>query len=85
MLLRGVNDSAEALEKLSEVLFSAGVMPYYLHLLDRVSGAAHFDVPRSRALEIYEELLGKCSGYLVPRLVRECPNTASKIPLTPYT
>jgi EF-P beta-lysylation protein EpmB len=84
VLLRGVNDSAEALEKLSEALFSAGVMPYYLHLLDRVSGAAHFDVPRSRALEIYEELLGKCSGYLVPRLVRECPDKASKVPLTPY-
>lgn len=85
VLLRGINDSAEVLATLSETLFSAGVMPYYLHLLDHVSGAAHFDVPRSRALEIYEELLGQCSGYLVPRLVRECPSTASKVLLTPYT
>jgi EF-P beta-lysylation protein EpmB len=85
VLLKGVNDSAQVLATLSETLFSAGVMPYYLHLLDHVSGAAHFEVTRPRALEIYEELLGKCSGYLVPRLVRECPNTASKVPLTPYT
>ncbi|MEH6568063.1 MAG: EF-P beta-lysylation protein EpmB [Halioglobus sp.] len=85
VLLRGINDSAEVLATLSETLFDARVMPYYLHLLDHVSGAAHFDLPQSRALEIYEELLAKCSGYLVPRLVRECPSTASKIPLTPYT
>lgn len=85
VLLKGINDSSEALAKLSESLFAAGVMPYYLHLLDHINGASHFEVPQSQALAIYEELLGKCSGYLVPRLVRECPNTASKIPLTPYT
>ena len=85
VLLAGINDSADTLAALSQALFDVGVMPYYLHLLDRVSGAAHFDVPEPRALAIHRQLLGRCSGYLVPRLVRESPDQPSKIPLAPYS
>lgn len=82
VLLRGVNDSVEALTALSEALFSAGVIPYYLHLLDRVQGAAHFEVGENRACELMHGLRARLPGYLVPRLVREVPGAASKIPLT---
>lgn len=85
VLLAGVNDCPAALANLSEALFDAGVMPYYLHLLDRVTGAAKFDVPDSRALDIHRQLLARCAGYLVPRLVRESADRPSKIPLSPYT
>ncbi|HEX7046867.1 MAG TPA: EF-P beta-lysylation protein EpmB [Gammaproteobacteria bacterium] len=78
VLLRGVNDSAIALAELSEALFAAGVLPYYLHLLDPVAGAAHFNVPESRAREIMNELHARVSGYLVPKLVREVPDRAGK-------
>lgn len=82
VLLRGVNDSIEALATLSEALFSAGVIPYYLHLLDRVQGAAHFEVGEDQARELMRGLRARLPGYLVPRLVREMPGAASKIPLT---
>ncbi|HEX6930423.1 MAG TPA: EF-P beta-lysylation protein EpmB [Gammaproteobacteria bacterium] len=78
VLLRGVNDSASALADLGEALFSAGVLPYYLHLLDPVAGAAHFDVPEGRAREIMRELHARVSGYLVPKLVREIPGGLGK-------
>lgn len=78
VLLRGVNDDAAVLAELSEALFDAGVIPYYLHLLDRVAGAAHFEVEPERALEIHRALQGLLPGYLVPRLVREEPGAASK-------
>ncbi|MEX2962535.1 EF-P beta-lysylation protein EpmB [Microbulbifer sp. TYP-18] len=81
VLLKGVNDSAEVLARLSETLFDAGVLPYYLHQLDRVEGAAHFEVPDRRAVELLEQLRGCLPGYLVPRLVREIPAKASKTPL----
>jgi EF-P beta-lysylation protein EpmB len=71
VLLRGVNDSAETLAELSEILFSNGVMPYYLHLLDRAMGTAHFEVSAGDALKIHEELRRLLPGYLAPRLVRE--------------
>ncbi|MGH8482143.1 MAG: EF-P beta-lysylation protein EpmB, partial [Nevskiaceae bacterium] len=71
VLLRGVNDSVEALLRLSERLFACGVLPYYLHMLDRVRGAAHFDVPEAEARELARELAARLPGYLVPRLVRE--------------
>jgi len=71
VLLKGVNDSATVLAELSEIMFSAGVMPYYLHLLDRVGGTAHFEVEESAALSLMEELRNRLPGYLVPRLVRE--------------
>lgn len=81
VLLRGVNDDASALAALSEALFDAGVTPYYLHLLDRVEGAAHFEVGTEEALRIHGELRAMLPGYLVPRLVREEPGAPSKTPL----
>lgn len=80
VLLRGVNDSVQALVDLSESLFSNGVLPYYLHLLDPVQGAAHFDVDRQRALYLVDGVRARLPGYLVPRLVREQPGAPHKIP-----
>ncbi|NII10210.1 EF-P beta-lysylation protein EpmB [Oleiagrimonas sp. C23AA] len=81
VLLRGVNDSVQALEALSEALFAAGVLPYYVHQLDRVQGAAHFEVDDARALTLIDGLRQRLPGYLVPRLVREVAGDASKRPL----
>ena len=78
VLLSGVNDSLDALKGLSERLFEIGVLPYYLHLLDRVRGAAHFDVDESIAKSLSRELAGHLPGYLVPRLVREIPGKPAK-------
>lgn len=78
VLLRGVNDSTEVLAGLSERLFEAGVLPYYLHVLDRVAGAAHFDTGDDRACAIHSALQARLPGYLVPRLVREVPDRPSK-------
>ncbi|MBK1706114.1 EF-P beta-lysylation protein EpmB [Halochromatium glycolicum] len=78
VLLRGVNDDGDTLAALSEALFDAGVLPYYLHLLDPVSGAAHFDVPAPEARALMSALRGRLPGYLVPRLVREDPGAAAK-------
>jgi L-lysine 2,3-aminomutase len=81
VLLRGVNDDAAVLATLSERLFSYGVLPYYLHALDPVAGAAHFDVEERRARELVGELRTRLPGYLVPRLVREVPGELSKTPI----
>jgi EF-P beta-lysylation protein EpmB len=78
VLLAGVNDSAQILAELSERLFACGVMPYYLHLLDKVQGAAHFDVPLDDAVVIFRQLQGLLPGYLVPRLAREDAGKKSK-------
>jgi len=78
VLLRGVNDSVEALMQLSEALFAAGVLPYYLHLLDRVQGAAHFDVNEEAGRQLMAGLNARLPGYLVPRLVRELPGAPGK-------
>ncbi|HET9680125.1 MAG TPA: EF-P beta-lysylation protein EpmB, partial [Gammaproteobacteria bacterium] len=78
VLLRGVNDSAAVLANLSETLFKAGVMPYYLHLLDKVAGAAHFDVPESEAQDLMRTLRATLPGYLVPQLAREIAGEDSK-------
>jgi EF-P beta-lysylation protein EpmB len=78
VLLRGVNDNIESLCDLSEALFTVGVLPYYLHALDRVQGAAHFEVDESRARGLIQELNGRLPGYLVPRLVREIPGAPGK-------
>lgn len=83
VLLRGVNDSAEALVQLSESLFEASVLPYYPHVLDPVRGAAHFDVPDDEAGSLLQEAAGRLPGYLVPKLVREVPGAASKTMLPP--
>lgn len=83
VLLRGVNDSVEALAALSERGFQAGVLPYYLHQLDRVQGAAHFEVPDAQARHLHAALAARLSGYLVPRLVREVAGDPGKRPLQP--
>jgi EF-P beta-lysylation protein EpmB len=82
VLLRGVNDDADVLAALSERLFALGVLPYYLHQLDRVAGAAHFEVDDARALALHSELTARLPGYLVPRLVREVAGAPAKQPLT---
>ncbi|MBD8899136.1 EF-P beta-lysylation protein EpmB [Rhodanobacter sp. DHG33] len=81
VLLRGVNDAAETLAELSERLFAAGVLPYYLHQLDRVQGAAHFEVDDAGALALMDALRARLPGYLVPKLVREVGGDPSKRPL----
>ncbi len=81
VLLRGVNDDADALARLSLRLFDAGVLPYYLHQLDRVSGAAHFEVSDQQARCLHAALTARLPGYLVPRLVREIAGEAGKTPL----
>jgi EF-P beta-lysylation protein EpmB len=81
VLLRNVNDDAATLAELSERLFACGVMPYYLHQLDPVSGAAHFEVDDARARALLETLRATLPGYLVPRLVREIPGASGKTPV----
>lgn len=83
VLLRGVNDRADWLADLSEALFECGVLPYYLHLLDRVCGAAHFDIDKARATRLMDLLRSRLPGYLVPRLVREVAGRPCKDPVEP--
>jgi len=78
VLLKGVNDSTADLKALSLGLFAAGVLPYYLHMLDPVSGAAHFEVDENLAIEMLNQLQAELPGYLVPRLVREIAAKPSK-------
>lgn len=81
VLLQGINATVADLSELSERLFAAGVLPYYLHMLDKVAGAAHFAVEEARALQLMHDLRARLPGYLVPRLVREEPGADSKTPL----
>ncbi len=81
VLLKGVNDSLEVLVELSEKLFQMQVLPYYLHLLDRVHGAAHFEVEEAEARQLHHSLQGRLAGYLVPKLVREVAGAPSKLPV----
>ncbi len=81
VLLKGVNDDVQVLAALSERLFAAQVLPYYLHQLDRVQGARHFEVSDTQALKLLHELRERLPGYLVPRLVREQAGKPTKIPL----
>jgi EF-P beta-lysylation protein EpmB len=78
VLLAGINDSVPALEGLSQALWSAQVLPYYLHMLDRVHGTAHFEVPEPHALSLVSGLAARLPGYLVPRLVRESAGAPAK-------
>jgi len=82
VLLKDINDHVEILATLSEKLFEAGVLPYYLHQLDKVQGAAHFEVSDEEASRIHQQLMAKLPGYLVPRLVREQAGQAYKTPIT---
>jgi len=78
VLLAGVNNSTQSLCDLSEKLGECGVMPYYLHQLDRVDGAAHFEVADEQAKQLLNELKKQLPGYLVPKLVREIAGEPSK-------
>lgn len=78
VLLRGINDSVSALVELSRRLVDLRVMPYYLHQLDRVKGAAHFEVPVCKGLELIEEMRQHLPGYAVPRYVQEVAGDVSK-------
>jgi EF-P beta-lysylation protein EpmB len=81
VLLRGINDSVDALCGLSERLVNLGVLPYYLHQLDRVAGTAHFEVPEERGVELVQALRRRLPGYAVPQYVREIPGQPHKVPL----
>lgn len=81
VLLAGVNDETHALAALSRRLLDCGVQPYYLHVLDPVASAAHYEVGEARAIELVDELRASLPGYLVPRLVREVPGELSKTPI----
>lgn len=81
VLLRHINDDADTLRSLSERLFEYGILPYYLHALDPVAGAAHFDVSETLGSSLIQTLRDQLPGYLVPTLVREIPGRASKTPL----
>lgn len=81
VLLRGINDDAESLVSLSERLHLAGILPYYLHVLDRVAGAGHFEVGDADAARLVAAIRHRLPGYLVPRLVRELPGELSKTPV----
>lgn len=81
VLLAGINDDVEVLAELSRRLFTAGVLPYYLHVLDRVRGAAHYAVPDERAQALAGQLAARLPGYLVPRLVREVAGAPAKVAL----
>ncbi|CAH8195233.1 MULTISPECIES: EF-P beta-lysylation protein EpmB [Vibrio] len=81
VLLKGVNDSIKAQVQLSETLFDAGILPYYLHVLDKVQGAAHFFVSDQQAKDIMAGVIEQVSGYLVPKLTREIGGRSSKTPL----
>jgi len=81
VLLKGVNDSVEVLQELSFKLFDYGVLPYYLHQLDKVQGASHFEVSDDTAQQLIEQLRQRLPGYLVPKLVREIPGEQNKTPL----
>ena len=78
VLLKGVNDNVATLAELSETLFAAGVLPYYLHVLDKVQGAQHFDMAEKQATELHQSLVSLLPYYLVPRLVREVAGEPAK-------
>jgi L-lysine 2,3-aminomutase len=80
-MLKGVNNSVNALKSLSESLFDAGVLPYYMHVLDKVQGAAHFYISDEEAKQHMQNLMAEVSGYLVPKLTREIGGRSSKTPL----
>lgn len=81
VLLRGVNDELETLTHLSTRLVDLGVTPYYLHQLDRVAGAAHFEVPVETGIRLVTQLRARLPGYAVPRYVREVPGQLNKVVL----
>ncbi|MBX2858292.1 MAG: EF-P beta-lysylation protein EpmB [Cellvibrionaceae bacterium] len=82
VLLKGVNDCSSTLVDLSKRLFELGVLPYYLHALDKIVGAAHFEVAEPEIKNLYRSLLRELPGYLVPKLVREVQGAQSKVAIS---
>jgi len=83
VLLKGINDNAKILANLSEKLFALGIQPYYLHLLDKVMGTQHFDVDINTAKKLLQQMMLILPGYLVPKLVYDDPNMATKVMIAP--
>ena len=83
VLLKGINDDVSVLKSLSERLFEAGVLPYYLHLLDKTQGTAHFNIATQQAQQLIGQLAAQLPGYLTPKLVKEIAGEAAKTPLLP--
>lgn len=81
VLLKGVNDNVNTLAALSEILIDNHIIPYYLHMLDKIQGSAHFEVADDDAILIHQQLRAKLSGYMLPRLVRETPGEKNKTPI----
>lgn len=81
VLLKGVNNNAQTLCQLSEKLFDHGIMPYYIHLCDKVQGVAHFDISEEQAIEITRQMMAILPGFLMPKVVREIAGEANKTPL----
>ena len=81
VLLKGVNDTADTQAQLNEKVFAAGIMPYYLHLLDKVQGATHFDIDVEQAREIMAGVIKRLPGFMVPKLVTEIGGQPGKTPV----
>lgn len=81
VLLKGINDDIATHKQLCEILVDNGILPYYLHQLDRVQGTAHFEVDQNDGLQLVKELSASLSGYAVPKYVSEIPGRSSKTPL----
>ena len=81
VLLKGINDTADIQAQLNEKVFAAGIMPYYLHLLDKVQGAAHFDIDVEQAREIMAGVIKRLPGFMVPKLVTEIGGQPGKTPV----
>jgi len=81
VLLKDVNDDIATLQTLFEKLIELHIIPYYLHQLDKISGASHFYVKKEKGIKLYEELRAKISGYCLPRYVEEKPHEKSKTPI----
>jgi KamA family protein len=79
VLLKGINDNVGVQVALNQALFATGTLPYYLHLLDKVQGAAHFDVTESKAHHVMEGVAASLPGYMVPKLVREVAGADAKV------
>ncbi len=82
VLLKKINNNVSTLVELSEALFDVGVLPYYLHMLDKVQGVAHFEVAEDKARELLWGVTQRLPGYLVPKLVREVPGVSAKVPIS---
>lgn len=84
VLLKGINDTLDTQVALQEALFEADILPYYLHLFDKVEGASHFYLNDDVALELYKDMMAALPGFLLPKLVREIGGETSKTPVLPY-